>query len=217
MEGNIYFIYKYEWDDGSVYIGQSHIGAYRYGYISCYRNSPLVYRKMVKYPEFSKEILRDGLTSEEVDDFEKYYIKMYNSYRENNKKGLNLTLGGVGKIGCVASNSTRKKIGAVSAKRTGSNHPFYGKTLSEEHRHKLSESHKGQKQGNENHNYGKFGGSHPKSKKIICIETGEIYPSSKELSEKLGCHRDSIKNVCLGKKQTLRGLHFKYLEDPNGR
>nr|DAE44749.1 MAG TPA: GIY-YIG nuclease superfamily protein [Caudoviricetes sp.] len=36
MKEKIYFIYKYEWDDGSVYIGQTYHGSGRYGNIGKY-------------------------------------------------------------------------------------------------------------------------------------------------------------------------------------
>lgn len=106
-----YFIYKYEWPSGHIYIGQSHIGANRYGVITNYKDSPRVYNKMKKYPDFNKEILVSGLSETEVDDFEIYYIKVYNSYKNNNPQyGLNLTKGGYGSHGYSPSLQTRQKM-----------------------------------------------------------------------------------------------------------
>jgi len=90
-----YFIYKYEWEDGSVYIGQTFHGSKRYGRIEAYKSSPLVYRKMLDFPNFNKCIVKDNISKENIDSYEKYYIKKYNSfYKKNSKFGLNLTIGG---------------------------------------------------------------------------------------------------------------------------
>ena len=96
MENKVYFIYKYEWDDGSIYIGQTFVGSGRYGCISDYKRSTRVYRKMKSNPNFDKTILISNLSENEVDDLEIYYIKLYNSFSGNNKFGLNLTEGGRG-------------------------------------------------------------------------------------------------------------------------
>lgn len=87
-----YFIYKYTFSNGKVYIGQTYHGSKRYGRVCEYKNSPLVYRAMKKYKTFDKEIIVDNLTLEEVDDFEIYYINLYES--TNPKKGYNISSGG---------------------------------------------------------------------------------------------------------------------------
>lgn len=70
---------------------------------------------MKKRPVFSKEILESGLSVEEVDEREKYYILYFNSFSDVNPKGLNLTLGG---HNChSASLETRKKIGEANSRR----------------------------------------------------------------------------------------------------
>lgn len=50
-------------------------------------------------------------------------------------------------------------------------------------------------------------------KKIKCIETGQIFDSIKQASEKTGCDRSAIAKVCKGKMEKVKGLHFKYVED----
>lgn len=161
-----YFIYKYEWPDGSVYIGQSYIGSGRYGDATRYTSSPRVYNKMKKYPDFNKEILVSGLSETEVDDFEIYYIKVYNSYKGNNRKyGLNLTTGGSGCHGLKHSEETKKKISEFNKGKklpekeierlriamSGENNPMYGKRLSDEEKEKLSKLRKGKFTGVEHH------------------------------------------------------------------
>lgn len=52
------------------------------------------------------------------------------------------------------------------------------------------------------------------SKKVICIETGEIFNSAKEAGEKVGLYNGSaIIACCRGRFQTSKGLHWKYLDD----
>lgn len=52
-----------------------------------------------------------------------------------------------------------------------------------------------------------------KSIPVICLETKEIYRSSKEASEITGISRSSIGKACCGKAQTAGGLHFAKLSD----
>lgn len=89
-----YFIYKYEWPDGSVYIGQSAHGRKRYKKITSYKNCPKVYSKMQKHPIFESSIIEDNISENDIDNREIYWIKYYNSFYKNNKLGLNLTTGG---------------------------------------------------------------------------------------------------------------------------
>lgn len=89
---NEYFVYLYTFPNGKYYVGQSSHSSHRFGHVSNYKSSPAVYRAMKKYPNFKKEILVDGLSELEVDEFEKYYIKLYNSLVSEN--GYNISSGG---------------------------------------------------------------------------------------------------------------------------
>lgn len=73
-----------------------------------------------------------------------------------------------------------------------------GKKFSEEHKRKLSES-------NRNHK--------DQSKKVLCIETGEIFPSAHEVERKTGINNGNISKVCLGKYgfKTAGGYHWRYV------
>lgn len=48
------------------------------------------------------------------------------------------------------------------------------------------------------------------SKKVICIETGEVFPSIAEAGRKLNLSSGNINAVCLGKRNSTGKLHFKY-------
>lgn len=67
-----------------------------------------------------------------------------------------------------------------------------GKTFSEETRKKISEA---------------------KWKKIICIETGQVFKSVKEAGEIIGVFPTNISACCKGKRKTASGFHWKYYED----
>lgn len=110
LEKDNFFIYLYRWEDGCIYIGKCSNSnkRHRYGQIYAYKNSPLVYRKMNKYSDFTKEILEDNILSlEKANLKENYYIEKYNSYHYKNPLGLNLTLGGEGTLGVIPWNKNK--------------------------------------------------------------------------------------------------------------
>ncbi len=90
MTERIYFIYKYTFPNGKIYIGQTYKGSRRFGKVSEYIGT-LVYRAMKKYRNFSKEII-EYCSEETVDDREKYWISFYDS--SNRNKGYNRDSGG---------------------------------------------------------------------------------------------------------------------------
>ena len=49
------------------------------------------------------------------------------------------------------------------------------------------------------------------SKRVQCIETGTIYNSVKEASEKTGVYFQSIQRVCRGERKTAGKLHWQYI------
>lgn len=50
-------------------------------------------------------------------------------------------------------------------------------------------------------------------KKVICIETNEVFNSLKEAEEKTGINRMCISNCCKGKQKKAGKYHWKYKED----
>ncbi len=50
-------------------------------------------------------------------------------------------------------------------------------------------------------------------KKVICIETGEIFKSANEAAKIIGCSQGNLSTVCRGEKQTVFGLHYSYYEE----
>ena len=77
-------------------------------------------------------------------------------------------------------------------KLDGEKHYMFGKHRTEETRKKIGEA---------------------KCKKVICLETREIFDSIKEASITMNIDHSSISAVCKGKRKTCGGFHWKYYED----
>ena len=85
-----------------------------------------------------------------------------------------------------------------SYRRTGRKSYWYGKHLSEETKEKL------RKERNAKTN-----------RRVICIETGEIYRTIKDAGEAKKLDRSSIAKCCKGKKKTCGGYHWRYADEQN--
>lgn len=54
--------------------------------------------------------------------------------------------------------------------------------------------------------------NHPnKSKQVLCLETGIIYPSTKEVQRQTGFSQGNISECCNGKRKTCGGFHWQYV------
>jgi 16S rRNA A1518/A1519 N6-dimethyltransferase RsmA/KsgA/DIM1 with predicted DNA glycosylase/AP lyase activity len=51
------------------------------------------------------------------------------------------------------------------------------------------------------------------SRKVLCVETGETFPSTHEVERKLGIYHSEISKCCNGKRKTAGGYTFEYVED----
>lgn len=120
MKDKVIGIYKITNPKGKIYIGQSVNINKRFLYykgLQC-KGQKKVYSSLFKYgfENHKFEIITQGLYNKELlNDLEKHYIQLYNSYRN----GLNLSIGG-GTLG------------------SGKDHPCYGRKLTKEHREKIS-------------------------------------------------------------------------------
>ena len=93
--------------------------------------------------------------------------------------------------GKTHTENTRKKM---SQAKKGEKHPFYGRTLSEEHRNKISQA---------------LGG-----KPFAAIKDGKvkIFTSQAECSRVLGLNKGHINNCLKGRLKSTGGYTFKYIE-----
>ena len=49
-------------------------------------------------------------------------------------------------------------------------------------------------------------------KPVVCLNTGQTFPSAKAAAEALGVHRTGVTQVCNRKQKTTKKLKFKFLE-----
>ena len=68
--------------------------------------------------------------------------------------------------------------------------------LSEEHKRKLSEAQINRKDH---------------SKKALCVETGEVFDSTKEAERQTEINNHHIADVCRGERKTTGGYHWRYV------
>lgn len=174
---------------------------------------------------FIPEIICYCDTEIEVNKLEKQYIKKYG--RRNLGLGTlcNLTDGGDGSVGIIVTEETRQKL---SIAFSGENHPNFGKKLSKETCFRKSESMKKSdknlrgkklpdwwkdkiretKYGSNNPMYGKTGMLSPRSRKVVDINTGEVYDSVSIAAEKYELKMKTLYNMLSGHRPNKYNLKF---------
>lgn len=230
-----YVVYRHTSPSGKVYIGiTSQNPVKRWNGGRGYQHNAYFFRSILKYgwDKFTHEILYSGLSKEEACSKEIELIEFHNS--TNPSKGYNISTGGdAGTLGIKMSPESRKKMSEshkgergynygkhlsvetraklraanlgkhhtdaarkkMSDARRGVNHPNYGKHLSQETRERISAANSG-RAGN----------------RVLCVETGVIYPSVKEAARKTGASAPSITSVCHKKPKyiTAGGYHWEW-------
>lgn len=146
-------------------------------------------------------------TLEELNEKEKYYIKLFKTLVPN---GYNLCEGGGVTKGYKHREESKQKMSESRKQKdiSGENNPFYGnhhteearkkmrKAWTEERRKKLSEESKNRKHS---------------TKKVKNIDTGEIFDSIKAASEKYNVKATHITRVCKGKRKKTGGYRWEYV------
>jgi group I intron endonuclease len=207
--GGSMFIYKITNKiNGKVYVGQTiqTIQERWHGHCATHSNCILLSKSIKKYGKvnFLVEQIDTATTIEELNEKEIYWIEFFSCIVP---KGYNIFVGGDNR---KHSEETKEKISKA----------IKGRKFTEEHKAKISAAHKGKQKSKEhleniskNHwMRGKTGDKHFNSKKIKLVDTGEIFGSIAEAARKLNLKRQSI-NAALIRKQKLKGLTFKYVEE----
>lgn len=88
-----------------------------------------------------------------------------------------------------------------------------GKSLSEEAKRKLSEAKKGKKHSEEHKMKMSEAMQNHKdlSKQVLCVETGEVFPSVHDVERKTGINNGKISMACNGKRKSAGGYHWKFV------
>ena len=210
--------------NGKKYIGQTCQNPIkRWNNGKGYETSPRFYNAILKYgwENFSHEIIAENLTLEQANDLEMQLIAKYKTQDE--KYGYNLDSGG---HNTQHSEETKRKIGIsnhialqgskwseehrqlMSEMFSGEGNPFYGKHHTEETKKKISESRKGKRAGVDHPFYGKHHSQESLNKmsvnrkgkggkKVICLNTGEIFNCMMDAARWCGLkNASSIGQVC---------------------
>jgi len=180
--------------NGKVYIGQSRDIKHRkacheYDLRNNRHGNIHLQRSFNLNPDAFKFEIVCLCVEEDLDALEEYYIKKYNCLDDRYGYNLDKAARGTG----TKSEETRRKL---SQAKIG-NQAMKGKKLSDEWKKHLSEA-------------------QPHRKRIVCVETGDIYDSFADAARKTGLNRTKIVAVCTGKRHKTGGLHFKYYDENTG-
>lgn len=194
--------------NGKVYIGQTIGSIVRRWREHCSKGSccPFISRAIQKYGKenFTIEQIDVASDRQELDKKEVYWIAYYDSLVPN---GYNLTSGG--ETNKNISEDVKRKI---SEAHRGEKNPMFGKRISEEHRRKISEANKGIEWSKERR-LKITGSKHPKARKVLCVETGEIFECINSASASKNLNYRNISNVCIGRRKTCGGFHWRYVDE----
>ena len=191
--------------NGKVYIGQTcQVPEYRWNHGNGYKQNSHFYSAIEKYgwDNFEHKILYTGLSLEEANYLEKVMIQRYHS--NNPLYGYNSECGGSNK---VPNDRTRDKMRASAALRPivsedtkrKISEKSRGRMISDETREKMSIAAQKREQEREGR----------KTKKVRCVNTGEIFPSLRAAADWCGLAGVSgISIVCRGTgRQNYAGTH----------
>lgn len=180
-----------------------------------YKKQKQFYNAICKYgwDNFEHIILFENLTKDEACQKEQELIKKYKSNDRN--YGYNLSEGGEsGSKGShwIMSKETKRKM---SEKLKGHISWNKGMKYTKEQKNKISIATKKAMQNPEIKNK-----LHKKKtinkntwKKVVCVETNEIFESIIEASKNKKCKDSDISKVCKGKRKTCGGYHWRYYEE----
>ena len=232
MIGYIYLII--DLTNWKKYVGQHHYHLEKLD--SNYHGSGTIISKIYKKrPHTLKEVyLKTCYTQEELDEWEQYYIKFYNTLYPN---GYNLTEGGNGGVHCEEtrrkisesqkgrqfseehrkkiseskkniSEETRRKLSENHHDCSGEKNPMFGKEHSEETRRKISNANKGVLSGEKNPMFGKHHSEETRRKISNSLKGKPSHnkgvPMSEEQKKKLS---ENMKGKMLGEKHPMFGKH----------
>lgn len=118
---------------------------------------------------------------------------------------------------------TKQKIKEHHADFSGENHPMYGKHHSEETKQLIREKALGREHTEETKkkiSEKTKGANNPRAKKVLCIETGQIFNTAKEAALWVKVDNSTLCKCCNGKIKTCgihpitkKRLHWQYINN----
>lgn len=206
--------------NGKVYIGQTVYSLRKRWATHCskHSNCPAIHAAIEKYGKenFTVEQIDIACDLDELTKKEQYWIEYYDCI---SPKGYNLKGGGNHPI---LSEETKRKIGDANRGRklseefkerlslslktyygNGGKHSMYGKKHKLESRKKMSDSKKGVY----------LGGGAYNAKRVMCVETGEIFECITAVERATGICSKNVNAVVVGKRNRAGGYHWKYVDE----
>lgn len=205
---NLYTVYIHKNKiNNKIYVGQTCQDlAARWKNGNGYQLCTAFYRAIQKYgwDNFEHIIIATKLTKEEADIQEQKLIALYKS---NNKKyGYNIRAGG--SKGALSKETIEK----IRQSNLGKKY-----NISEEGRLKLREManlNRPSKEKMKEIMSAYAGFNNPRSKPVLCVETGQIFGFSGEVERKLGISARGVRAACSGSKgqKTAGGYHWNFID-----
>ena len=209
---------------------------------TAYRRNPHLNSAIEKYgwDQFEHIILHQYLTHDEACEYEKYYIKFYNT--KNNKYGYNMTDGGEGTPGyiysqeqierCRKNNKGKKnpcygRVGSLHPMygKHGKDNPNYGRKATDEQRKHISDGRKGIV-FSESHLLHMKQSAHRGKDNVnakpvyMCDKNENIirkFDSIIEAADYSGADSSNIIKCCNGKIKSSMGYIWRYVDKDNPR
>lgn len=182
--------------NGKRYIGiTNNVHKRWYGKGKHYEQCPRFAAAIHKYGWdcFEHEIILEGLTLEQANERERFYIAKYRTTEKD--FGYNIQDGGEcfpTMLGKHHTEETKNKMRESAL----------GRVIPEEQRQRQSKSMKGKLVGSRN----------GKSKAVRCINTGEVFETQRSAASAKGVGQSKISLCCQGKRTHTHGLKWEYVE-----
>ena len=153
-------------------------------------------------------VLYEAKTIEELNEMEKYFIKVFDTVAPN---GYNLCIGGENTAGYKHTSETKHKMRlAKKGMYKGKENPFYKKKHSDEVRARMRKAWSEERRKKQSERSKSLDRSY-QYVKVRNKNTGEIYNSVKEASQATGALATHITRVCKGRRKTTRGIAWEYV------
>lgn len=197
--------------NGKIYIGQTvrtldeRIGEHK-------RHINTIMGKAFKKYGIYNFIIEIIDTATSIIELNKKEIKWISFFDCVTPKGYNQCYGGDNTIGFHHREVSKRKMSKKkSGMYLGENNPFFGKTHSDEQRAKWSKERK--------ESYKEYiKKAHDASieaikRKVVNLDTGEIFDSIKEASAKYNIFPTHISRVCRGRRKSCGGFRWQYYDE----
>lgn len=196
-----YCVYKHVCPNNKVYIGitnKNPLRRWKNGF--GYRANIRFFNAILKYGwnNIKHVILYSNLTKEEACEKEQELIAFHRS--NCSEFGYNYTSGGEY---FEHNEEVRQKMSDAGKLRVGAKNGFYGKNHSEESLKRISEARKGKCCGEKHH----------KARKVMNLDTTEIFLTVSIAAKKYHTQSCHISAVCNGTRKRAGGYSWRYVDE----